>query len=128
MTPLDTYDEYPKEMITYLRNYGWNFNKKACDFAASKIKKAGFVPTTKEKVDALLKKEGIILKNDQLYNSVYIANKAKAFLYGSSLKTDEQIACYIKDCIENYDSDTHFVQWYASMCHTGNPIPWEEIL
>lgn len=128
MTPLDTYDEYPEEMLVYLRNYGWNFSEKACQFAAKKIKKEGFIPTTKEKVDALLKNEGITLKNDQLYNSVYVANQAKAFLLGSSIQNDTQIANYIKDCIDKNDSDIHFVQWYASMCHLGNPIPWKEIL
>jgi len=64
MTPLDMYDEYPEDMIIYLRNNGWNFSEKACDFAASKFHKKGFEPTTKEKVDALLKKEGISLEND----------------------------------------------------------------
>ena len=63
MTPLDTYDEFPKEMLIYLRHYGWNFNQKACDFAVSKIKKEGFIPIEKSKVDTLLQKENINLTN-----------------------------------------------------------------
>lgn len=128
MTPLDTYDEFPKEMLIYLRHYGWNFNQKACDFAVSKIKKEGFTPIEKSKVDTLLQKENINLTNNQLYNYVYVANITKACYYGSSIQNDTQAANYIKDCIENNDSDIHFVQWYASMCHSGHPIPWTEIL
>lgn len=37
--PLDSYDEIPAEMRSYLRHNGWNFNKKACDLAVHGMKK-----------------------------------------------------------------------------------------
>lgn len=38
--PLDMYDDdIPEEMRRYLRHYGWHFNKKACDYAVSLIRK-----------------------------------------------------------------------------------------
>ena len=33
------YDEYPRGMIVYMRNYGPHFNKRLCDFAVSKMYK-----------------------------------------------------------------------------------------
>lgn len=37
--PLDMYDDIPTEMRKYLRFHGWHFNKKACDFAVSLMRK-----------------------------------------------------------------------------------------
>ena len=128
MIPLDMYDDYPKEMIAYLKNYGWNFNKKSFELAVKNFKKQNVKKLSKEEVEELLKKESVELKNNQLYNATYVANHAINYHFGSSLTTNTQIANYVKECIDNNDSDTHFVQWYATMCHSGKPIPWEEIL
>jgi hypothetical protein len=34
---LDSYDILPKEMRAYLRNYGYSFSKRACEYAVSKM-------------------------------------------------------------------------------------------
>ena len=54
---LDSYDVRPKEMINYLRYYGWHFNKKMLDFATSLMYKDGkpINPISKDRVDELLK-------------------------------------------------------------------------
>ena len=62
--PLDLYDDMPRDMRKYLSNNGWHFNKKACDFAVSLMKKENqstkkkekIEPYTKEQVDEMLKK------------------------------------------------------------------------
>ena len=35
--PLDIYDEMPYSMKKYIANYRWHFNKKAYDYATSKM-------------------------------------------------------------------------------------------
>ena len=46
--PLDMYDVdfMPQEMRAYLRNYGFSFSKKACEYAVSLMKKEN--PSTKK--------------------------------------------------------------------------------
>ena len=51
----DIYDRIPEDMKAYLSNYGFNFSKKMCEWAVSKMKaKNGKItPMTKEDVEAL---------------------------------------------------------------------------
>ena len=53
---LDTYDDMPKYMKQYLRNYGWHFNKALCNYAVSLMEKGGqkLEPVSKEYVDKTL--------------------------------------------------------------------------
>ena len=37
-TGLDMFDEYPKDMLKYLKNYGFHFNKKATECALKHLK------------------------------------------------------------------------------------------
>ena len=37
--PLDIYDDMPRAMQAYISNYGWNFNKRACEYAVSLMRK-----------------------------------------------------------------------------------------
>ena len=69
---LDMYDDRPREMTAYLRNYGWHFNKKLCEFAISKMKrlnpstgkKERIEPLTRDIVDEILSKYNIKLNNN----------------------------------------------------------------
>ena len=73
-TALDTYDMdfIPREMKAYLRNYGYSFSKKACEFAVGKMRKKNPTSGKKEKieawskddVDTLMKKYGVELENN----------------------------------------------------------------
>ena len=75
---LDTFElEFmPMEMKAYLRNNGWNFNKKACEYAVKLMKKMNnstkklepIEPYTKEQVDAMVGAVNQIL--DSLINDV----------------------------------------------------------
>lgn len=134
---LDMYDTRPEAMTNYLRYYGMHFNKKLVEFAVSKMyknnalgKKDYIVPLTKQQVDDILAKAKVKLTEGELYDYVYVANMCKADFYGSSIKTDEQMALYIKDVI--CDADAYdgmvFNRWYADMCRQGIPIEWEDML
>lgn len=129
---LDIYDERPKSMTRYLQYYGWHFNKKMCDFAISKMIKKGskLTPLSKESLDALLKQNDVILDNDVMYDSVYVANMAKADFYGSSIEDERHFAKYIKDVIDDEDGYDGLVfnRWYADTVKLGIPIDWENML
>ena len=63
---LDIYDDMPDAMRSYLRNNGWHFNRKACDFAMRYMRRrseSGALERvacfTKEQVDEMLKRHGI---------------------------------------------------------------------
>lgn len=125
-------------MEDYLRNYGWNFNKKLCDFAVSLMKKTNpatgkkerIEPLTKEKVDELLVKYGVKLENNVLYNYVYWANQGKADLLKSSVSDEAHLAMYIKDMVDDPDAPDGMAMcmWYAKMARAGEPVEWDEML
>lgn len=134
---LDAYDVLPPDMLNYLKHYGKHFNNKLYQFAVSKMKKrdsAGqlqkITPYTKEQVDQLLNKFKITLENNELYDYVYIASMVKADFLGSSIKTEEQIALYIKDVIDDQDAceGLTFTRFYATCVCNGTPIDWSEML
>ena len=128
----------PREMTAYLRNYGWHFNKKLCEFAISKMKrlnpstgkKERIEPLTRDIVDEILSKYNIKLNNNILYDYVYVANMCKADLYKSSVPDEQHLALYIKDTIDDIDAPdgTAMRRWYATMIAGGEPIEWDDVL
>lgn len=133
---LTQYEEYPKEMLIYMRNYGPHFNRKLCEFAVSFMtKKVGreekkINPYSKEEVESLLDVHGVKLERNQLYDAVYVANMAKADFLGSSIRDEHYLALYIKDVIDDVDADDGIVfnRWYADMSYSGIAIDWEAML
>lgn len=135
---LDQFDVLPPSMINYLRHYGRHFNKKLCEFATKRMRiskeddedEKEFKPISKEKVDIILSNHNVKLKNNQLYDYVYVANMCKADFYGSSIEDDKHFALYIKDVIDDVDGYDGLVfnRWYADMCRKGIAIDWEEML
>ena len=135
---LDQFDVLPPSMINYLRHYGRHFNKKLCEFATKRMRiskeddedEKEFKPISKEKVDIILSNHNIKLKNNQLYDYVYVANMCKADFYGSSIEDDKHFALYIKDVIDDVDGYDGLVfnRWYADMCRKGIAIDWEKML
>lgn len=136
--PLDIHDDRPREMTAYLKNYGWHFNKKLCEFAVSRMRKMNpatgksekIEPLTKDKVDELLAKNGVRVENNTLYDYVYVANMGKADYLKSSVVDDAHLALYVKDTIDDYDAPdgTVMCMWYAKMCRAGEPVEWDEVL
>jgi len=136
--PLDTFDWRPEAMTNYIRHNGWHFSKKACDFATSKMKRLN--PATnkleqiekydKERVDELMKKYGITLKYNELYDYIVVFNMAVSDFYKSSLQTEEAVCKFVKDYVDDPDQADGFIfnRWYADCCHAGIPIDWSNIL
>lgn len=130
------YDVYPEAMLIYMRNYGPHFNKKLCDFAVSKMKRnvngkmQKIQPVSREELKNLMSMNGFVLENDQLYDSVYVANMCKADFLNSSIIDEIHMLKYVKDVIDDPDAVDGLVfnRWYADMCYMGIAIDWEEML
>lgn len=138
--PLDMYDVdfMPQEMRAYLRNYGFSFSKKACEYAVSLMKKENpstkktekIEPWGKEQVEDLLKKHNIVLENNIGYNHVYVANMLMADMFKSSIPDEPKLALGIKDVIDDVDASQRLVfkKWLVAMDDSGEPIDWAELL
>lgn len=136
--PLDIFDERPRAMTRYIQNYGFHFSKKAVEFAISKMKRKN--PATgklesiekvkKEDIDEQMKKYGLTLEYNELYDYIYVYHMAMADFYKSSLPTEETVCKFVKDYVDDPDQVDGFIfnRWYADYCHAGIPIDWEEIL
>ena len=112
---LDTYDDMPKYMKQYLRNYGWHFNKALCNYAVSLMKKGG------QKLEPV---------SNVRCDYVFVANMCKADYYGSSITDEKHFALYIKDTIDDEDAGdgTTMRRWYATMVANGTMVDWEEFI
>lgn len=138
--PLDSYemDFMPMEMKAYLRNYGFSFSKKACDYAVSLMKKENpstkkeekIEPWSKEQVDEMLKRFNVTLENNVGYNATYVANMLKADMFKSSIVDEQRLALGVKDIIDDYDASPRLVfkKWITSMDDAGLPIEWSELI
>jgi hypothetical protein len=130
------YDEFPEAMLIYMKNYGPHFNKKLFKFAVSKMtKREGGVerpitPFTKEEVEALLARQGVVVERGQLMDATYVACMCRADFIGSSIADERHVALYIKDVIDDVDAPDGllFNRWYADMCYKGIAIEWDEML
>jgi hypothetical protein len=136
--PLDIYDDMPKDMRRYLQNNGWHFNKKACMWAVSLMKKENpttkkketIEPYTKEQVDEMLKKYNITLENNVGYDYVFVANMGKADYLKSSIPDEQHLALYVKDVIDDVDAGDGVTmrRWFATMVANGEIVEWDEFL
>jgi hypothetical protein len=133
---LDMYDDMPRDMKKYLKNYDYHFNHKIYLFAVSKMykenkdgKKEKIQPVEKEKVDELLKKYNITLENNEMYDATYLYSMAMSDFMGNAF--DEQTTMkWIKAVIDDKDKPVGYIfnRWYADMCFSGIPIDWEEYI
>lgn len=136
--PLDIYEEMPPAMRNYILNYGWNFNRKACEYAVKQMKRLDestheekpITPWSKEKVEELLTTHGIKLKNDVMYNSTYVCNMGVADYLRSAVPDESYLALYIKNTIDDVDgcSELPFRFWLQKCVALGTPIEWEDII
>lgn len=139
-TPLDMFDVemMPPTMKAYLRNYGYSFSKKACEFAVSHMerenkatgKKEKIEPYTRERAEELMARNGVKLENNIGYNFVYVLNMSMADYWKESIDDEPHLAKHVKAIIDDVDDNPEniFRMWIAKMDGNGIPIPWEDIM
>ena len=130
---LDTYDEFPKEMLAYLRSYGWHFNKRMFEFAVSKMKSREgnkITPIDKEQFEETMNRYSIKLNNDVLYDALYVFHMGRADFYKSSIPDEQHLCMYVKDVVDDVDAydGVIFNRFYADCIKKGCPIDWEDML
>ena len=92
--------------------------------------KHGKPPINKERADEILKRNGITLEHNELYDYVYVINMGNNDFMGSSIIDEKHLAYYVKDVIDDEDGYDGIVfnRWYADTVRLGIPIDWEEML
>lgn len=129
---LDIYDKRPENMVNYLRYYGWHFNKKMCEWAISLIEHKGVSvkSVNKEKVEQLLDTYNIKLKNDILYDKVYVTAMLKADLLNNGIPDEQNLAKAIKAYLDDEDgyNTIAFSRFYIDTIKKGIPIDWDEMI
>ena len=132
---LDIYEEIimPIEMRSYLRNYGFNFSKKACEFAVSLMRgrnKEKIEFKDKEKVYEILKKYGIKLEHDNGYNATYAFHMGESDYLKSSIPDEQRLAMYVKDVVDDPDNESGnvFRKFLADCDAKGVVVEWADIL
>ena len=131
------YETMPEDLAIYLSQNGPHFNKACCEFAVSLMYKEdkqgneeAIKPLSKGDVENILSAYNVKPKYAQLNDCVYVANMCKADYYESSVPTEEHLAKYIKDAIDDPDGveGLIFNRWIADMKWIGVAIPWDEFL
>lgn len=134
---LDARDKFPSGMEEYLAQNGWHFSKKMLDWVTSNMykkdpngKEIRIQPLTKDNVDELLKRYGIVLKNKLGYDYVFAANMCKADYLSSSVPDEQHLAFFVKDYVDDPDGylELPFTRFYGDCIGTGTPIPWEDVI
>lgn len=135
--PLFIYDEMPSAMKRYIKHFGWNFNKKAFQYAVSKMfkedangKKTKIEPKSKETIEEILKKHGVELKHDELYNATYTYHMVLADYMGISVDDERHAALMVKAIIDDPDNKggNVFAHWYWDRIHNGEGVDFEDFL
>lgn len=130
---MDYYDILPAGMKAYLSSYSWHFSKPMCEWAVSKMRDRNGNKVqlrSKEQVDTLLKNNGVELKNDYGYDSVFVMHMALADYMGSSIVDDAHLAKYVKDVLDDPDGyeGIAFTRFLADCSAKGAPIMWEDMI
>lgn len=131
--PLDIYDDMPRGMKKYISNYGFHFSKKMCEYAVKRMRdRDGKTINTfdMERTEDFLQKHGITLKNDTLYDKVYVLNMAIADYFMSSIPDEQRLANFVRDTLDDYDGcdDSVFRRYIATEIGKGDPIEWDDML
>lgn len=117
----------------YVDQYGFHFNKKLYEWAVSMMTDRNgnrVQPKTKEQVSEFLRNNGVNLDNDRGHDAAYVHAMLYADCWGSSYKTDQQLALGVKDFLDDPDgTDSKAFDHFVVDCRTkGEPIFWDELV
>ena len=117
----------------YVDQYGCHFNKKLYEWAVSMMSDRNgnkVTAKTKEQVDSFLSTHGVSLKNDKGYDAPYVHAMLMADCWGSSYKTEDQVALGIRDFLDDPDgSKTKAFDHFVVDCRAkGEPIFWDMMM
>jgi len=129
----DSRTRYPSALEEYMEEYGRHFNRRLFEFATGMMEDRNgnkLKVWDKEKVENLLKNNGINLRNAKGHDAAYVLNMALADYWGSSLTDEQHLALFVKDYVDDRDgSETRaFDEFYIKTVALGIPVFWDEML
>ena len=134
---LTAYEVMPEALSVYLSHNGPHFNKACCEFAVSQMYKEDdkgnpqqIKILSKGEVEQLLRTYSIKVRYAQLEDVTYVANMCKADYFGGSVPSNQHMALYIKETLDDRDGCEGLVfnRWIADMKWLGIAIPWDEFI
>lgn len=134
---LTAYEIMPEDLAIYLSHNGPHFNKKCCEFAISQMfktddkgKEQKIVPYDKGKVEEMLRAYSVKVKYAQLEDITYVANMCQADYLKGSVPTEQHLAMYVKETLDDPDGCEGLVfnRWIADMKWLGIAIPWDDFI
>lgn len=133
MARLDLYDIRPAGLDAYLSYYGYHFSPAMARWAVDHMKPRGggrMKMMDKEAAEKLLLDREIDFTAAKGHDLVYIANMVVADRWGSSVKTEDQLALAIKDELDDPDGydGMAFSRFLADCNAKGIPIVWEDMI
>lgn len=130
--------DYPREMLAYLKNYGFHFNRKACEEAVKHLKRKNpatgkeepIEPKRKEDIEQILAKNGVKLENNALYDFVWAYNMLMSDNWKSGIDDEPHLCKAVKDMVDDVDHRDGFIfnRWIADRMFDGDPIEWADLL
>ena len=120
-------------MDAYLSNYGWHFSKAMCEWAVSKMRDRNDQKVkmkTKEEVEAILKANGVEIKNDYGYDKVFVMHMGLSDYLGDSVPDEAHLAKYVKNVLDDKDGyeGVALSRFLADCNGKGWPIIWEDMI
>ena len=117
----------------YVDQFGYHFNKKLYEWAVSMMTDRNgdkVTAMTKEQVSEWLRTHGVKLENDKGHDAAYVRAMLYSDCWGSSYKTDEQLALGVKDFLDDPDgTDSKAFDHFVVDCRAkGEPIFWDEMM
>ena len=135
---LDQYDDMPAGMLAYIRQFGWHFNRKMCNWAVSMMKRRNQSGAKEERINPMgfdaacdfFKKYGVVIDNDIAYDKVYVLNMVRADYMKSSIEDEMHMALFVKDYLDDPDGydGLALTRFVADCIGKGIPIMWEDML
>ena len=134
----DLYRKLPEDFAEYVGTYGPHFSERLYKWAVGQMqvkdetsgKKKKLEAWSPDEVDAMLKRNGIELKNGGGYDVYYLANMLKADFYKKSLQDEAHLCLHIKLYVDDIDGNPTrtFDEFYANCIGRGIVIPWRQML
>lgn len=81
-------------------------------------------------MEKIFKAANITIENDILYDALYVINMGKADFYESSITTDNYLAKFVKDYLDDEDGydGIAFNRYLADCARKGIVIKWDKML
>lgn len=120
---MTTFDEYVEQ-------FGCHFNKRLYEFAISLMtdrKGQRVKPKSKEQVEKFLADHGVTVENNKGWDAPYVLAMLTSDNFGSSYKTEEQVALGVKDYLDDPDGNPFkaFDHFVVDCRAKQEPIFWD---